>query len=219
MAYTPINWQTGDTITADKLNRCDNGWGYENTLLFSETVTTVAGQYGNEAQLAYSQIISDDEIVVTFDGTDYVCQNRETSTPNSNFFGGIDSSGNYDFSTYPFAIVSVLGPGNIVATETAGTHAIAAGTQSFDVSNSFVNAVAFHAIVGTTTFQEIDDALAAGRLVVVSVSGSFGSGCLLVCSTDKTGVPLEVNAVNATSEGVSAITYLASSASSPIVAN
>lgn len=26
MSYTPINWQTGDTITAEKLNKMDNGW-------------------------------------------------------------------------------------------------------------------------------------------------------------------------------------------------
>ena len=25
MAYTPTNWQTGDTITAEKLNKLENG--------------------------------------------------------------------------------------------------------------------------------------------------------------------------------------------------
>ena len=77
MAYTPINWQTGDTITAAKLNRCDNGWGYESTEILSETVTTAdtySGGYG-VGELAYSQFINSPTIVVTFDGTDYTCPN------------------------------------------------------------------------------------------------------------------------------------------------
>ena len=42
MSYTPINWQTGDIITAEKMNKMDNGWSVESSSqqLFSETVTT-----------------------------------------------------------------------------------------------------------------------------------------------------------------------------------
>lgn len=195
MTYTPINWQTGDTITAEKMNKMDNGWGVESTQLFSETVTTVASPYGNEAQLAYSQIISNDEIVVTFDGTDYVCQNRDTSTPNSNFFGGVDSGGNYDFSTYPFAIVSVLGPGNIVATETAGTHSIAAETQSVDVSQGFEMAVSVCAdtstmpmecVSQTTTFDDMAQAFSDGRILFFKPSASATIMYIIVGFTTST---------------------------------
>lgn len=41
MIYTPINWQNGDTITAEKMNKMDNGWGIGEVELFSETVTLI----------------------------------------------------------------------------------------------------------------------------------------------------------------------------------
>ncbi len=217
MAYTPINWQTGDTITAEKLNRCDNGWGVGSTQLFSETVTTVASPYGNEAQLAYSQIISDDEIVVTFDGTDYVCQNRDTSTPNSNFFGGVDSSGNYDFSTFPFAIVSVLGPGNIVATETAGTHAVAAGTQSVDVSQDFEMAVGacvdtstvpMECVSQATTYADMAQAFSDGRILFFKPYASATNMYIVVgfTSSNVTFIPSDSSVTATITNGIFTVT-------------
>ena len=213
MAYTPINWATGDTITADKLNRCDNGWGVgggSRTLILEETVTT-EGAGPALAALAYSSEITVPAIVVTLNGTEYEC------AYDAEIFG----YGDRYFQTYPFVIDQYNGYPEL-ATPEAGTYSLkveTAAAQTIEVSQGFVNAVAFHATVGTTTFQEIDDALAAGRLVVVSDSGSFGSACQLVCSADKTSVPLHVNAVNVTSNGVSANSYLAASASSPIMAN
>ena len=73
MAYTPINWQTGDTITAEKMNKMDNGWGVQNTQLFSESVTTSVyeGMSFATGTFSYSALISDESVVVTFNGTDY----------------------------------------------------------------------------------------------------------------------------------------------------
>ena len=213
MAYTPINWQTGDTITAQKLNRCDNGWGVgggSRTLILEETVTTEGGGPAFAA-LAYSTEFTFPAIVVTLNGTEYEC------AYDAELFG----YGDIDFQAYPFVIDSYNGWNELVTAE-EGTYSLkveTAAAQTIEVSQGFVNAVAFHATVGTTTFQEIDDALAAGRLVVISDSGSFGSACQLVCSADKTAVPLSVYAVNVTSNGVSANTYFAASASSPITAS
>lgn len=165
MAYTPINWQTGGTITADKLNRCDNGWGVENTQLFSETVTTEDDGDGNYAALAYDGNIDADTITVTFDGTEYVCPRIDAF--GQYFYGGFNQGP--DFTTYPFFIAS--GGGNDVYTETAGEHTIAAAVSVIESGTDFsaaVNSVAdipvFPLVIGTTTWQEAYDAMAAGRM-------------------------------------------------------
>ena len=174
MSYTPINWQTGDTITAEKMNKMDNGWGVSSTQLFSETVTTVSGEYGNEGELSYSSRVTAAEIIVTFGGTNYTCQCVDISGVCG--YGGVDSEWNYDFTDFPFALV--FSPeGNIFATETAGTYAISVAEKIIELSSDFRQAVSsvsgvFIATENATTWQEIHDALAAGKDVRInSVSG------------------------------------------------
>ena len=91
MAYTPINWQTGDTITAEKMNKMDNGWGVQNTQLFSESVTTTAQGGMNGGVLSYSTLIDSASIVVSFNGTDYTCSRIEVF--GQYFYGGFSESG------------------------------------------------------------------------------------------------------------------------------
>lgn len=126
MAYTPVNWQTGDTITAERLNRMDRGWDVETTELFNETVTTaVDPEYPEEpayAQLAYSGFISADSLIVTFDGTEYTCPSIDSGAYGAPFIDGA-----YDFSVYPFSL-SIGGGHAEVSTQTAGEHTIAART-------------------------------------------------------------------------------------------
>ena len=100
MAYTPINWQTGDTITAEKMNKMDNGWSMEETQLFSESVTTVAEEWGNDATFSYDQFINSDVITVTFNGTDYECNRLDFGDYIG--YGGMTET-DPDFSQYPFA--------------------------------------------------------------------------------------------------------------------
>lgn len=176
MAYTPINWQNGDTITAEKLNKMDNGWGIESTQLFSETVTTAVGEGGSpEAQLAYSNIIDADSLTVVLDGTEYECQRIDGGR--SYFYGGYDlGTGFPDFTTYPFFILS--GSTNLLVTETAGEHTVAASTASIETSSSFDSAVVlagvFEVVQGTTTFQEACDAFKSGKHVYVVDNSSSG---------------------------------------------
>lgn len=163
MAYTPINWATGDTITADKLNRCDNGWAVESTQLFSETVTTaVDPEYPDDppaAHLAYTSQITASTIIVTFDSTDYTCDNQ---------------GGAYGGAGYPFKIMSIPGFGNILETDVAGTFEISAATSSIEVSSSFRSAVnsfvdtstlPMRCISGTTTAQAAYQAMSSGRML------------------------------------------------------
>lgn len=174
MTYTPINWQNGDTITAEKLNKMDNGWGLQKTQLFSETVTTTAGNRGNEAQLNYSSEINADILFVTFDGTEYECARVNSS--NAYFYGDF-SGGAPDFSEYPFFIYG-NGNGNSIYTENIGTYAIAASVASIETSSSFDSAVTladtFAVVSGTTTFQEACDAFKSGKYVYVIDNSSSG---------------------------------------------
>lgn len=168
MAYTPINWQTGDTITAAKLNRCDNGWGVESTQLFSETVTTVdAGQGFAAGQLQYEpQGELPSEAVVTFDGTSYTVERNERGG-----YGDAGVSGP-DFTNYPFHIA--VFNGITLYTATAGTHAVALAAEVVVTSDGFsaaVNAVIgddrspFLCVHGETTADEMYEAKEAMRLL------------------------------------------------------
>lgn len=150
MAYTPINWQTGDTISADKLNKMDNGWGVESTQLFSETVTTVdTGQGFSSGAIAYSSVIDAASITVTFDGTDYDCSRIDAF--GDYFYGGFSKSG-LDFSTYPFAIESIGGGGeNAIKTEAAGTYTITAVVSTLQTSADFDTARGYGYVTGYPT--------------------------------------------------------------------
>ena len=171
MPYTPINWQTGDTITAEKLNKMDNGWGFENTQLFSESVTTatVEGQPAPVGSLAYSKQITSDTLPVTFNGESY---NLPLTVQEwGNIYGGFSESGP-SFTTYPVCIVSnEEGGHNTVYTETAGTYTISGSVPLIQTSEAFDSAVAhaenFAVVAGVTTFREAVDAFKSGKRVYV----------------------------------------------------
>lgn len=179
MAYTPVNWQTGDTITAERLNRMDRGWDVETTELFNETVTTADDGDGNYARLAYVGNIDAYTITVTFDGTKYVCQRIDAD--------GEYFYGDFDFTTHPFSIIATSGKGsmpaiNEVYTETAGEHTISAAMSVIESGIDFsaaVNLVAdipiFPLAIGTTTWRQVVGAMAAGKLVL-RVGGSTYDG-------------------------------------------
>lgn len=208
MAYTPINWQTGDTITADKLNRCDNGWAVESTQLFSETVTTVAGQRGNMGQLAYQSQIDSPSLTVTFDGADYVCDviNMDDGIW---AYGGIGATGP-DFTDYPFAIMSIVDvvTDNMIYTETAGSHTISAASETISVSDNFKGAVmlasqdmpsdSFEVVNGVTTWEEARDALLDGkRVFVIADSGNtYQSQAVFASPVDYSVGFIEITGVN-----------------------
>ncbi len=160
MAYTPINWQTGDTITAEKMNKMDNGWSVSSssTTLCDETVTTVddGGMY--DGQLSISSITSP-TITVTYDGTPYQCAQDGD--------GGYGDDPNFTFSDYPFRIES----DGFIITQTGGAHTvkIEATVTSVETSAQFADAVAsasplFQIIINKTTWQEAHDAMASGKL-------------------------------------------------------
>ena len=160
MAYTPINWQTGDTITAEKLNRCDNGWSVTSgtTTICDETVTAEddGGMYC--AQLTVSSITAA-SITVTYDGTPYQCAQDGD--------GGYGTDVNFTFADYPFRIES----DGFIITETAGSHTVKveAVSSTVEVSSGFATAVMeasplLRIVQGSTTWQQVYDAMAAGKI-------------------------------------------------------
>lgn len=177
MTYTPINWQTGDTITADKLNKMDNGWGFESMQFFSETVTTVVGKYGNEGTLNYSGSLPE-LITVMFDGVAYLCS--RASYP---VYG--DEYGEWD--VYPFSIQFADSAWHLFTLD-EGTYTIAASVQETNVSERFIDAVVKSAtlevVPGETTWQEAHDALSAGKYVYVKSTDSNATAILLVMRAD-----------------------------------
>ena len=178
MAYTPINWQTGDTITAEKMNKMDNGWGVGSTQLFSETVTTTDIGGVNGGVLSYSTLIDSASIVVTFNGTDYTCSRTEVF--GEYFYGGFTEQGP-DFSEYPFALES-RSQENTLYTQSAGSYTVSATVISVEISENFSNAVnqcvdnstlPLLCVSGTTTESEILTALSAKRLLYFYVMGDM----------------------------------------------
>lgn len=216
MAYTPINWQTGDTITAAKLNKMDNGWSVESTPLFSETVTATeqSGMYG--ATLAYSGTINADTITVTFDGTEYICSRIDVF--GSYYYGGVSESGP-DFTNYPFFIESSP-RGNNLYTQTAGTYMVSVAGPELQISDSFKTAVKsllppiVYVENGVTTWQEVTDAISGGKVVIANGNGKS----LLVSSTEITSHgDYYCYAVGADSSGVVRVnSSSAASADSPV---
>lgn len=185
MSYTPINWQTGQTITAEKLNKMDNGWSVtpSSSVLCNETITSVddGGMYA--AQLSVSSITASN-ITVTYDGTPYQCAKDGDS--------GYGDSADFTFTTYPFRIE---GDGFIV-TETAGTHTvkIEAVESTVEISADYATVLSatsqfLRVVQGVTTWQQVHDALVSGKIVYfvseadetncyfyIAGSANYGSG-------------------------------------------
>jgi len=141
MAYDKYTWQTGEVITAEKLNHIEDGIadmeggdaGYECTEtvteLFNETVTTTESQGVNMATFAYSQNITADVLRVTFDGVEYTCE--RTNVSSISLYGASNPT---DFSEYPF-LIQTNGTGtNMIYTESAGEHSVNA--KAVDISLS-----------------------------------------------------------------------------------
>lgn len=186
MAYTPIGWQTGDTITAEKMNKMDNGWGVQESQLFSESVTTADHGGMNQGTLAYSQTIDADTITVAFNGADYTCSRIDAF--GGHFYGGFTEQGP-DFSEFPFAIESGGGGGqNAIYTQTAGTYTVAVSAETVEVSSNFNSAVnkcvdtsamPMLCVSGVTTASEIEAAIFDQKRLMYFVAHSTNAFFLI----------------------------------------
>lgn len=223
MSYTPINWQTGDTITAEKLNKMDNGWSVSTgaSTILEETVTTAWDGFGNLGVFQYTSHITADTVTVTYDNSEYVCS--VIYAGDGTAYGGMGEMGP-DFSDYPFVIISNTN-GNAIYTETVGTHSvkIEAVGVTVETSTNFQTAVRsfngagiFIAIKEQTTWQEIYDAISAGKSVYVRDSDTDSVSLYPVITADVGSNVYEISALFINGGTAAARYYNANSANSPI---
>ena len=158
MSFEPKTWACGDTITAEELNRMEQGIveasdkGYECSegmeVLADESVTMGSSPYNYFiGTLSYNKFIDEDEITVEFGGVEYTLQKNESYSSSTKSVYGAVVSGS-DLSTdYPFGIESDnYGGGNVtneIKTSQAGTHSIKIEVPSIfaDVTPCFKTAV------------------------------------------------------------------------------
>ena len=181
MAYTPINWQTGDTITAEKLNRCDNGWAVTSSTVtyFDGSVTAPDGSSYVSLSSVTGDFSSASEITATLNGVAY----NLTGFDDGGFwtFGAPYD----DFSTYAFSIS--FSPDATVPdfmAEEAGTYTlkIEAAATTIETSNNFEAAVNSVIDLGQLPFQCVD-----GVTSVDDANAAKGSGRLLYFWTQSHG--------------------------------
>lgn len=163
--FVKKDWKCGDTITADELNRMEDGieealssgWGSvgyeckeEYATLTDESVTTVMREGDSVAyeRLSYPSKIDADTIKVTFDGVEYICENRY------GVYGALynEETDSTDWSAYPFTIYWGE-DGNYLNTENAGTHQVKIESyeKTVETSECFDRARGYSCSGGTMT--------------------------------------------------------------------
>ena len=172
MAYTPINWQTGDTITAEKMNKMDNGWSVSSssvTYIDNASVTTTdTGEGAAAGPTPYMSEIADDSITVVFNGTTYICAKGGVG------YGAVENGPVADFTTYPFGLVP-LGP-VLLLTETAGTYTITVSASSTSVETSDAFSTAVESVVDTSTMPML---CVSGETTHDDMAGAIANGRIL----------------------------------------
>lgn len=161
MAYEKQTWQTGDVITAPKLNHMEDGIesapGYriesqELVIIPEQTVTTEEnyGSIGGELTVADGIEEAPETLTVTFNGQIYECQNNDMSygAPWDDSLN--DGNGGIDWSEYPF-FISLIDA--VIETESAGTYTVSATTvtENVIVSEGFQKARGYSVDNGTVT--------------------------------------------------------------------
>ena len=212
MAYTPINWQTGDTITAEKLNRCDNGWGMESTQLFSGSLSVTQDEEPVETSISASAFSSATNATVSIDGTEYTCEGFDD--------GGFWTFGAHygDFSTYPFSFYAE-GESVYFVHQSAGTYLVGFSAVSYELSDGFNNAVEKAATtilplrvkIGVTTWREVSNAIAGGRIAYVCGAANIEYVTRIQ--------EFSVNCITTSGANTVITTYYASDADSPLYTN
>ncbi|MBQ3292118.1 MAG: hypothetical protein IJH43_07065 [Mogibacterium sp.] len=207
MAYTPIGWQTGDTITAEKMNKMDNGWGVFSTQLFNGSVTVDSGGDA-ETTINPAAFSATTDAIITVNGTTYNCV-------------GFDDNGYWTFgspydapSEYPFSFYR-SGDTVYFMAKVTGSYTLDFIAVGYEVGTSFETVVKMIAssllplkiVIGSTTWQEVYDAMSAGRIAFV------GSGTAMEFVSRLT--EYSIFCIAASGSNVVQTTYYASDANSP----
>lgn len=198
MAYTPINWQTGDTITAEKMNKMDNGWGvqYELVTYFDNSVTTEDAHNRTVVISPTGDFSTANEITVTLDNTTY---NLTGFNDDGYWTWGAPYE---DFSEYTFSIYFDSGTSTYsFVTQTAGTYALKIQTSGMTVETSTAFNMAVNSV--PTTAGAVQCVSGVTRRSDISVNPSEGNllyfwtssyGCFLITRVGRPCTILPENA-------------------------
>lgn len=172
-----------------------SGGGYSCTestsLLFEETVTTEVQEDSTGSMVVgmftYAEPIDADELVVTFNGTEYTCPKKGSSVMAS--YGADPNEESMDFSEYPFSILSQNLQGSyrtLLITAQAGTYSVKgeSHTETIETTPCFDKAVTHvtlpllikYSSTGSVgyyfdkTAQEVQEAVNEGRMVMLAVN-------------------------------------------------
>lgn len=168
MTYTPIEWKNGDTITAEKMNKMDNGWSVSDTQLFSETVTVQPASMGNAyiASFEYTGTETPETILVDFNGTEYTCTLATDQYATSQFILLTPTFGSNSWQ---------------LITYESGTYNVAVSAVDYQISSDFkgavdkcVGAAPLPCFDGITTFAEMNEAYYGNRLLYASLPDDAG---------------------------------------------
>ena len=113
--------------------------GYEcietETVLFNETVTVAENNGMYVADLDYVMSEPVNELIITFDGTRYVCQSIDAD--GNIVFGGVDTdTDSTDFTNYPFVVIFSGDNRSTLITNTDGTHTVVASVSEIGVETT-----------------------------------------------------------------------------------
>lgn len=130
MSYEPTVWQCGDTITADKMNKIENGiaeccsgggtdCGYSceegYIAVFDGSITTYL-ENNIAGYMFDSPLELGENVRVTFNGVEYDVEPDEENGYGASYD---DDLGAFDFSEYPFYLAS-----DYILTESVGTYTL-----------------------------------------------------------------------------------------------
>ena len=194
MSYEKHTWETGETITAEKLNNIEQGManvsteGYECTEILTEVfngslTTELMGSFSG-VSFTPSQLIEGDSITVTLNDTDYILP--KTTVPFGDIYGEADSSSNPAFTNYPCAVGIASGT-YYFFTPSNGTYQVVISNRSLqaEVSEYFTKAV--EKVVGSPLKYVKDDPSDHGGIVENIISGTTVDGTYVQQSNSATG--------------------------------
>ena len=193
MAFEPKTWNCGDTISAEELNRMEQGIedasdkGYECTEgyrpVFEDTVTT-STYYGNIlCFLGYQEPIEGDTLRVIFDGTEYILPKSATDQYGQTYYGEY-VNGKVSFENYPL-VISTQGTANVLYTPNEGTYELSLimWGEAITTSECFEKAVNLFALKNISDAEnnaivenDIKSNTASGRASHAEGSSATASG-------------------------------------------
>ena len=147
MSYEKHTWQTGETITAEKLNNLENEandrgyqYSYDLQTIVNQTIevgsTPYSYYYGS---INYSKLIDTPTIIVILGGQEYELSKHIVN--GTNYYGGESKD---DFSQNGFVIESSESDGNFyntLYTQNKGTYNIIIKKNDININSDFSKAV------------------------------------------------------------------------------